>query len=221
MAVSPQVIVVSLRGSGTPLLADATAALGYTPYGTMSTARPPGGDRGTTATSCRWARRGRRPGTSDSGQAADGLSPGRRPAPRPAPRPAAERATGVPQDVPQGSLTCSSDGPAHPLSALPGLFRNRSEHLREELREVLHKEIDPLGLTGGSWGPSGPIAGPPGSDSVRFPVGARLYEQGDRFTPYRRMEGQLTRGGQTTGNGQLLLPEPPSDQGIGQAGRAV
>ncbi|MFJ5226978.1 hypothetical protein [Streptomyces sp. NPDC088400] len=45
MAVSPQVIVVSLRGSGTPLLAEATAALGYTPYGTMSAARPPGGDR--------------------------------------------------------------------------------------------------------------------------------------------------------------------------------
>ncbi|MFJ1750135.1 hypothetical protein ACIOJD_28410 [Streptomyces sp. NPDC088116] len=42
MAVSPQVIVVSLRGSGTPLLADATTALGYTPYGTMSAARPPG-----------------------------------------------------------------------------------------------------------------------------------------------------------------------------------
>ncbi|MFD7641795.1 hypothetical protein ACFV4P_14195 [Kitasatospora sp. NPDC059795] len=32
----PQLIVVSLRGSGTPLLARITTALGYTPYGTMS-----------------------------------------------------------------------------------------------------------------------------------------------------------------------------------------
>ncbi|MFE2728346.1 hypothetical protein [Kitasatospora sp. NPDC059327] len=34
--VVPQLIVVSLRGSGTPLLARITTALGYTPYGTMS-----------------------------------------------------------------------------------------------------------------------------------------------------------------------------------------
>ncbi|MEU7226666.1 hypothetical protein [Streptomyces chrestomyceticus] len=32
----PQMIVVSLPGSGTPLLADITTALGFTPYGTMS-----------------------------------------------------------------------------------------------------------------------------------------------------------------------------------------
>ncbi|MEV7728643.1 hypothetical protein AB0P15_28420 [Streptomyces sp. NPDC087917] len=32
----PQLIVVSLRGSGTPLLAEAIGGLGYTPYGTMS-----------------------------------------------------------------------------------------------------------------------------------------------------------------------------------------
>ncbi|MFE3826888.1 hypothetical protein [Streptomyces sp. NPDC059092] len=38
----PQVIVASLRGSGTPLLAEATTALGYTPYGTMSEPRPAG-----------------------------------------------------------------------------------------------------------------------------------------------------------------------------------
>ncbi|MFF8959699.1 hypothetical protein [Streptomyces sp. NPDC014894] len=34
--IAPQVIVVSLRGSGAPLLAEVTGALGYTPYGTMS-----------------------------------------------------------------------------------------------------------------------------------------------------------------------------------------
>ncbi|WP_326675437.1 hypothetical protein [Streptomyces sp. NBC_01237] len=39
----PQMIVVSLRGSGTPLLADVTTALGYTSYGTMG-GDPRGGD---------------------------------------------------------------------------------------------------------------------------------------------------------------------------------
>ncbi|MEU9419012.1 hypothetical protein [Streptomyces sp. NPDC048272] len=34
--VEPQLIAVSLRGSGTPMLAEAIGALGYTPYGTMS-----------------------------------------------------------------------------------------------------------------------------------------------------------------------------------------
>ncbi|MFI6085964.1 hypothetical protein ACIBBB_34340 [Streptomyces sp. NPDC051217] len=38
-----QVIVVSLPGSGTPLLADLTSALGYLSYGTMSTAPAVGG----------------------------------------------------------------------------------------------------------------------------------------------------------------------------------
>ncbi|MFE3601782.1 hypothetical protein [Streptomyces sp. NPDC059142] len=38
----PQVIAVSPRGSGTPLLAQVTTALGYTPYGTMSDPRPDG-----------------------------------------------------------------------------------------------------------------------------------------------------------------------------------
>lgn len=41
---APQVIVVSPRGSGTPLLAEATTTLGYTPYGTMS-GTGPGGER--------------------------------------------------------------------------------------------------------------------------------------------------------------------------------
>ncbi|WP_380280565.1 hypothetical protein [Kitasatospora purpeofusca] len=41
----PQLIVVSPRGSGTPLLARITAALGYTPYGTMSGTQPDSGDR--------------------------------------------------------------------------------------------------------------------------------------------------------------------------------
>ncbi|MGY0466266.1 hypothetical protein ACW14Y_39290 [Kitasatospora sp. cg17-2] len=43
--VLPQLIVVSPRGSGTPLLARITSALGYTPYGTMSGTRPDGGGR--------------------------------------------------------------------------------------------------------------------------------------------------------------------------------
>jgi hypothetical protein len=42
---APQLIVVSLRGSGTQLLAQATAALGYTPYGTMGGAPGASGDR--------------------------------------------------------------------------------------------------------------------------------------------------------------------------------
>ncbi len=42
---APQVIVVSPRGSGTPLLAEITTALGYTPYGTMSGAGSTGDDR--------------------------------------------------------------------------------------------------------------------------------------------------------------------------------
>ncbi|MFB6887780.1 hypothetical protein ACFCX4_00485 [Kitasatospora sp. NPDC056327] len=41
----PQLIVVSPRGSGTPLLARTTSALGYTPYGTMSGVQHDGGDR--------------------------------------------------------------------------------------------------------------------------------------------------------------------------------
>ncbi|MGW2546666.1 hypothetical protein ACWC5I_38785 [Kitasatospora sp. NPDC001574] len=41
----PQLIIVSLRGSGTPLLARITTALGYTPYGTMSGTRPDSGER--------------------------------------------------------------------------------------------------------------------------------------------------------------------------------
>jgi hypothetical protein len=39
---APQVIVVSPRGSGTPLLAGVTTALGHTPYGTMSGAASTG-----------------------------------------------------------------------------------------------------------------------------------------------------------------------------------
>ncbi|MFK8850727.1 hypothetical protein [Streptomyces sp. Ac-502] len=43
----PQLIVVSLPGSGTPLLADITTALGYTSYGTMSgDPRTPAGQLG-------------------------------------------------------------------------------------------------------------------------------------------------------------------------------
>ncbi len=42
---APQVIVVSLRGSGTPLLAGITTALGYTPLGTMTGAGPGGDER--------------------------------------------------------------------------------------------------------------------------------------------------------------------------------
>lgn len=42
---APQVIVVSLPGSGTPLLTDITAALGYPPYGTMSATRSAGSER--------------------------------------------------------------------------------------------------------------------------------------------------------------------------------
>ncbi|MFD7584503.1 hypothetical protein ACFV84_03600 [Kitasatospora sp. NPDC059811] len=41
----PQLIVVSLRGSGTPLLARITSALGYTPYGTMSGFQDDGDER--------------------------------------------------------------------------------------------------------------------------------------------------------------------------------
>ncbi|MFF4923571.1 hypothetical protein ACFY4B_23560 [Kitasatospora sp. NPDC001261] len=41
----PQLIVVSPRGSGTPLLAHLTTALGYTPYGTMSGTQPDNGER--------------------------------------------------------------------------------------------------------------------------------------------------------------------------------
>ncbi|MEU5402295.1 hypothetical protein ABZ348_23705 [Streptomyces sp. NPDC005963] len=43
--VRPQVVVVSLRGSGTQLLAQATTALGYTPYGTMADTPSPHDDR--------------------------------------------------------------------------------------------------------------------------------------------------------------------------------
>ncbi|MFF4323172.1 hypothetical protein [Streptomyces sp. NPDC001568] len=39
-----QLIAVSLRGSGTPLLAEAIEALGYTPYGTMSATQPVSGE---------------------------------------------------------------------------------------------------------------------------------------------------------------------------------
>ncbi|MEU3564741.1 hypothetical protein [Kitasatospora sp. NPDC006786] len=42
---APQLIVVSPRGSGTPLLARITTALGYTPYGTMSGIEQEGDDR--------------------------------------------------------------------------------------------------------------------------------------------------------------------------------
>ncbi|MFF5565979.1 hypothetical protein ACFY7Z_05375 [Streptomyces sp. NPDC012623] len=42
---APQVIVVSPRGSGTPLLADAMTRLGHTSYGTMSGHVPHGSDR--------------------------------------------------------------------------------------------------------------------------------------------------------------------------------
>ncbi|MFB8236906.1 hypothetical protein ACFC58_10175 [Kitasatospora purpeofusca] len=41
----PQLIVVSPRGSGTPLLARITTALGYTPYGTLSGTQPDSGER--------------------------------------------------------------------------------------------------------------------------------------------------------------------------------
>ncbi|WP_328916738.1 MULTISPECIES: hypothetical protein [unclassified Streptomyces] len=41
----PQMIVVSLPGSGTPLLADLTTALGYTSYGTMSGDPAVGGEQ--------------------------------------------------------------------------------------------------------------------------------------------------------------------------------
>ncbi|WP_405793712.1 hypothetical protein [Streptomyces sp. NBC_01506] len=41
----PQMIAVSLPGSGTPLLADVTSALGYTSYGTMSGDPAAGADR--------------------------------------------------------------------------------------------------------------------------------------------------------------------------------
>ncbi|MFB6980355.1 hypothetical protein [Streptomyces scopuliridis] len=40
---APQLIVVSPRGSGTPLLTEITTALGYSSYGTMSEARPAAG----------------------------------------------------------------------------------------------------------------------------------------------------------------------------------
>ncbi|GGZ65483.1 hypothetical protein [Streptomyces subrutilus] len=40
----PQLIAVSLRGSGTHLLAEAVGALGYTPYGTMSGTQPDTGE---------------------------------------------------------------------------------------------------------------------------------------------------------------------------------
>ncbi|MFJ4923520.1 hypothetical protein [Streptomyces sp. NPDC088725] len=40
---APQLIVVSPHGSGTPLLTEATTALGYTPCGTMSGAKGPSG----------------------------------------------------------------------------------------------------------------------------------------------------------------------------------
>ncbi|MFE5858344.1 hypothetical protein ACFQ61_34640 [Streptomyces sp. NPDC056500] len=43
--VTPQVVVVSLRGSGTQLLAQATTTLGYTPYGTMGGTQSAQGDR--------------------------------------------------------------------------------------------------------------------------------------------------------------------------------
>ncbi|MGW6604069.1 hypothetical protein [Streptomyces sp. NPDC055036] len=42
---APQLIVVSPRGSGTPLLTEITTALGYSSYGTMSDARPIGDER--------------------------------------------------------------------------------------------------------------------------------------------------------------------------------
>ncbi|WP_327169911.1 hypothetical protein [Streptomyces subrutilus] len=40
----PQLIAISLRGAGTPLLAEAITALGYTPYGTMSGTQPASGE---------------------------------------------------------------------------------------------------------------------------------------------------------------------------------
>ncbi|MFD8916329.1 hypothetical protein ACFV0Y_00735 [Streptomyces sp. NPDC059569] len=46
---APQLIVVSPRGSGTPLLTEFTAALGYSSYGTMSGVRPAGDEPGSGA----------------------------------------------------------------------------------------------------------------------------------------------------------------------------
>ncbi|MFD7222300.1 hypothetical protein ACFV9P_14895 [Streptomyces sp. NPDC059892] len=53
---APQLIVVSPRGSGTPLLTEFTTALGYSSYGTMSEVRPAGDERPGSGT-------GPRPGT--------------------------------------------------------------------------------------------------------------------------------------------------------------